>query len=99
MRLTKSQLKQLIKEELDATDTLTRAAMQTKTRKDVMDVGQTGKIAPNELAAIDKITDQLRAAAQQKNILSGTLRTKIEQLLDAINQALRTPGEDGAGGE
>ncbi len=33
MRLTKSQLKQLIKEELDATDTLTRAAMQTKTRK------------------------------------------------------------------
>jgi hypothetical protein len=95
MKLTKSQLKQMIKEELTSKVNKINEALDTKATQTAagsakagrMAAGDQGQVTNQERAALDHINSELKQLAKEKNMLSGTVLAKINQLLDVIKQA------------
>ena len=98
MKITKQRLKQIIEEVLlenqpvvrdDKLATSGLANQSTQQRKDM----RQGGINDQERAAIAKVSQKLAAAAKSGNILSGTLKTRLEQLMAEIDKALGTSAQ------
>ncbi len=84
MKITKEKLKQIILEEvgkMGASDVRQHSVDQTKAMRQ-------GGIDDMERSAIATVSQKLAAAAKSGNILSGTLKTRLEQLVAEIDKAL-----------
>ena len=90
MKITKQKLKQIIKEALhegDEAEKLTTSGLAGQSLQQRKDMRK-GGINDQERAAIATVSKKLAAAAKAGNILSGTLKRRLEQLMAEIDKAL-----------
>ena len=86
MKITKSMLVQMINEEMTSMKTADVSRATTDTKKAMVQ----GGIDDAERGAINTVTQKLAMAAKKGNILSGTLKSRLEQLVIQIDKVLGT---------
>ena len=104
MRLTKEKLKQIIKEELESIREnpeelgkakATAAQVKSGARASAAAQGEQG-ITNDERGVIQQLVGLLGKSAQNTNLLSGTIITKIKQLADELQKVLPQQTQTGA---
>lgn len=104
MRLTKEKLKQIIKEELESIREnpeelgkakATTAQVKSGARAAAAAQGEQG-ITNDERGVIQQLVGLLGKSAQNTNLLSGTIITKIKQLADELQKVLPQQTQTGA---
>jgi hypothetical protein len=84
MKITKSQLKEIIKEEVAKMATGAVSQHSTDQKKAM----RQGGIDDKERAAIATVSQKLAAAAKAGNILSGNLARRLQQMVAEIDKVL-----------
>ena len=104
MRLTKEKLKQIIKEELESIRDnpeelgkakATTAQVKSGARATAAAQGEQG-ITNQERGIIKQLVDLLGKSAQNTNLLSGSIMTKIKQLAAELQKAQPQQTQTGA---
>jgi hypothetical protein len=104
MRLTKEKLKQIIKEELESirenpeefgNAKATTAQVRSGALAAAAAQGEQG-ITNDERGVIQQLVGLLGKSAQNTNLLSGTIITKIKQLADELQKVLPQQTQTGA---
>ena len=103
MKLTKTQLNRVIKEELQAIMKENSPDGKFGSEKQGASVAQkagretlkgAGKASPQERAVINNLLHSLTTAAANGNILSGTAGTIIQKLQNVLKSFIKTPAEE-----
>ena len=98
MKLSKEKLKQIILEELNEMETqlgkdrLSTADVRSSAVGSAKAQGAQG-ITSQERGLIKQLSDMLVAGAQESNLLSGTIITKVKQLAAELQKLQKAPAQ------
>ena len=94
MKITKTQLKQIIKEEVDALGKEKATVSQIRSRATAAAKAQGAQgITAQERGLIKQLSDMLVSGAEETNILSGTVVTRIKQLAAELQKLQKAPAQ------
>jgi hypothetical protein len=94
MKITKTQLKQIIKEEVDALGKEKATVSQIRSRAMAAAKAQGAQgITAQERGLIKQLSDMLVSGAEETNILSGTVVTRIKQLAAELQKLQKAPAQ------
>jgi hypothetical protein len=94
MKITKTQLKQIIKEEVDALGKEKATVSQIRSRAMPAAKAQGAQgITDQERGLIKQLSDMLVSGAEETNILSGTVVTRIKQLAAELQKLQKAPAQ------